>query len=71
MAALSLSPDDIEKSTFGYDWSVGRGGGSISGVQVWHKLKGQPGSLVMVFGRGCGLRQLYTRDGLDIPGVDC
>ena len=46
------------------------GGGEAArrtGIQAWVQLANRPGSVVVDHNLGCGLRQIYARDGATLP----
>ena len=69
LASLGVEQSSIRSIYVSQRRDTRRSGSRIVGVDVWVRLNGCTGALVLDMTRHCTLRQAYTRGDCQVPGV--
>ena len=69
LAELGLGEDVVRSIYVSPRIISGRRGDRVSSIDVWVRLKGCAGALVLDLTRHCSVKQIYTRGDCQVPGV--
>ena len=69
LTRLGLGDDVVQSIYVSPRRRSSRRGDRITGLDVWVRLKGCAGALVLDLTRHCSVKQIYTRGDCSVPGV--
>ena len=69
LTGLGLGDDVVRSIYVSPRVLSGRRGDRVTGIDVWVRLKGCAGALVLDLTRHCSITQVYTRGDCRVPGV--
>ena len=70
LAELGLGDDVVRSIYVSPRIITSRRNDKIAGIDVWVRLKGCSGALVLDLRPSCSITQLYTRGDCEVPGIE-
>ena len=70
LSRVQIDQADVKSIEYAWRRRLGRRGSRIIGVDAWIRLETCDGSVVINMDRFCRVRQIYSRDGCQLPNIE-